>query len=302
MSIFNIRYFPGAALVALSAIALPAVPAAASPSLLVPAYFYPGTGGPGGVGDGWAAMTTAAAGGASIVAVMNPNSGPGASADSAYTTALTNLEAAGGTAIAYVPTGGGSDSLTTVESQVATYIAQYGGLIKGFFLDEMNVLPSTLSYYQSLNSYIKALSPSYLTVGNPGHPFLNGVSPASYLSVADVLNVFEGPDTGAPGAAGFNNFPYGQSWFQTAPAGAIANIVFDVQDAATMTADIAKSISLNAGALYVTDLGAGGANPYDALPSYWTQEVAALPEPGTALVLGFAALALRRRRKQPIRA
>ncbi len=65
----------------------------------------------------------------------------------------------------------------------------------------MFITPSTLSYYQSLNAYIKGLTPSYTIIGNPGQPFLNGVAPQEYLSTADVFNIFEGPNTApSPGA------------------------------------------------------------------------------------------------------
>src|SRR5580658_115253 len=82
---------------------------------IVPAYFYPGTGGPGGVGDGWAAMAAAAAQ-IPVTAVFNPDSGPlPGPADPNYVNAMTNLEIAGGKAVAYVYTEDGSAPLTTVE-------------------------------------------------------------------------------------------------------------------------------------------------------------------------------------------
>jgi len=48
---------------------------------------------------------------------------------------MTNLENAGGKAVAYVYTNNGSTPVATVESQMTTYISQYGSLIDGFFLD-----------------------------------------------------------------------------------------------------------------------------------------------------------------------
>lgn len=260
---------------------------AGSIGVLVPSYFYPGGGGPGGAGDGWSAMT-AAASQISVTAILNPNSGPvSGPADPNYITAMTNLENAGGKVVAYVYTNNGGTPLATVESEVSTYINQYGSLINGFFLDGMNVLPSTLSYYQSLDAYIKALPSAYSVFANPGQPFLNGVSPSDYLTTADVLNIFEGPDTAPAGSAGFNNYPYGLNWFESHPRDRFANITYNVPSSAAMLADIARANQLNAGYLYITDQGVN--NPYAQLPSYWNQEISALatttPEPGSLSLL-----------------
>jgi hypothetical protein len=263
--------------------------------VLVPAYFYPGTGGPGGVGDGWAAMA-AQAGNVPITAIFNPNSGPlPGPPDSNYVNAMTNLENAGGTAIAYVFTNNGNAPLANVESEISTYLTQYGGLIKGFFLDGMYILPSTLSYYQSIYSFIKGQDSSFTVVGNPGNPFLNGVTPQQFLSTADILNIFEGPNKApSPGAAGFDAYPYGLNWFQSYPSNRFSNIVFDVPadagnpaTSSAMLADLSKAVQLNAGEVFFTDQTLP--NPYAQLPSYWDQEVAAVasvPEPGSLTIMG----------------
>jgi hypothetical protein len=296
----------------------PACARADGVGIIVPSYFYPGTGGPGGSGDGWAAMTLAASQ-VSITAVLNPDSGPlPGQADPNYVTAMTNLENAGGHVVAYVFTDNGLAPRATVESEISTYIAQYGKLINGFFLDGMFVTPSTLSYYQDLHSYINGLSPSYTVIGNPGQPFLNGLSPQDYLSVANTFNIFEGPNTApSSGAPGFDRYPNGLNWFQSFPRGDFSNTIFDVPadagdplQSSAMLADVAKAYQLNAGYIYVTDQRGG--NPYSQLPSYWDQEVVAIasvPEPGTLslLVSGglFAALAtgvrsrMRGRRAEP---
>jgi hypothetical protein len=287
---------------------------------LVPSYFYPGTGGPGGAGDGWAAMATAAST-IPVTAIFNPFSGPlPGPPDPNYVTAMTNLEAApGGSVVAYVFTNEGMAPIATVESQIQTYITQYGGLIKGFFLDGMNILPTTLSYYQSLYSYIKGLDNSYNVVGNPGSPFLNGVTPQQFLSTADVLNIFEGPHIApSPGAAGFDAYPYGINWFQNFPSNRFSNIVFDVPGdngnpmmSSAMLADLSKAVQLNAGNVYFTDQTLP--NPYAQLPAYWDQEVSAIasasavPEPGSLTIMASGCLlatlmAARRRsrtRRQP---
>jgi hypothetical protein len=257
-----------------------------------------------------------------LTAILNPNSGPapGLTPDPNYVNAITNLETAGGSVVAYVFTDSGNAPIASVESQISTYITQYGSLIEGFFLDGMLVTPSTLAYYQSLDSYIKAINPSDTVIGNPGQPFLNGVTPADYLSTADVFNIFEGPNTApSPGAAGFDAYPYGQNWFENYPNNRFSNVVFDVPanagypgHSSAMLTDLAKAAQLNAGDVYITDLSGG--NPYTALPSYWDQEVAALdqlnavPEPGglttlfsAGVVWSLASVVKRSRRKrQPI--
>jgi len=256
---------------------------------------------------------TAAAGMVPLTAIFNPDSGPGPSTDPNYVAALTNLETAGGYVVAYLPTNFGGIPLANIESQVQAYRTQYGSLINGFFIDQMNITPSTLSYYQAIDSYIKSLNPAYSVFGNPGSPFLNGVSPQDYLSTADVLNIFEGPNT-APslGAPGFDAYPYGLNWFQSYSSSQFSNIIYDVPadlgspgTSAAMLADLNRAAQLNAGDIYITDQGLP--NPYAQLPSYWDQEVAALhaqdvsmPEPGAlgylvgATLCGSLAVAARR--------
>jgi len=265
---------------------------------IVPSYFSPGTGGPGGVGDGWAAMT-AAARTISVTAVLNPNSGPiSGPPDPNYVTAMTNLENAAGKTVAYVFTDGGNTALSAIESQITTYRSQYGSLIDGFYLDGMSVTAGTLSYYQSVNGYIKGLNPSYAVIGNPGQPYLNGVLPADYLSTGDVFDIFEGPSSAPAGYTGFNNYPYGQTWYESYPAGRFDNTIYGAAGESMMEADVATAEELNAGDVYVTDQG--GNNPYAQLPSYWDQEVvaiASLPEPATFGMIGVAAMGLLGRRR-----
>jgi Spherulation-specific family 4 len=281
------------ALVFAAILQLPASCVAGAVGTIVPAYFYPGTGGPGGVGDGWAAMAAAAAE-IPVTAILNPNSGPlPGSPDPNYVNAMTNLEQAGGHVVAYIYTGDGAVPLATVEGEVSTYITQYGGLIGGFFVDAMSLAPSTLSYYQDLDGYIKSLNSSYTVIGNTGNPRLHGVSPADYLSTADVFDIFEGPPD--PGSSGFADYPYGEDWFLNYPSNRFSNTIYGVPVSALLP-DLNKALQLNAGGIYITDVS--GANPYDQLPSYWDQEVSELqrdpvepvPEPNALSTLMFGGL------------
>jgi hypothetical protein len=250
---------------------------------IVPAYFYPGTGGPGGSGDGWAAMA-AAASQISLTAIFNPDSGPlPGPPDANYTNAMTNLENAGGHVVAYIYTDYGATPLATVESEVSTYLSQYGSLIDGFFLDAMSNLPAQVAYYQSIDSYVKGLSPTYNVIGNPGTS-----TDQSYLTgaAANTFVTFENNQSAFPGYTP-------PSWVYTYPSSDFANIVYNAPTTADMLLDIAQAGRQNTGYIYVTDQNLP--NPYGELPSYWNQEVSALaaasaPEPATGPITAAAGL------------
>lgn len=246
----------------------------AGQGLLVPAYFYPGTGGPGGVGDGWAAMT-AAASQVPVTAIFNPDSGPGPGEDPTYAAAMTSLEHAGGKVVAYIYTDYGNTPVSTVESEVQTYLGQYGGLINGFFLDGMSNLPGEVSYYNQIYTFIKGLSSSNQVIGNPGT-----ATDQAYLTTptADTFVTFENDAAGYPGATP-------PSWVDDYPASDFANVIYDQTSVSGMLADLALAAQRNVGSVYVTDepINPPSGYLYDQLPSYWDQEVAALaavPEPG----------------------
>jgi Spherulation-specific family 4 len=272
--------------------------------VLVPAYFYPGTGGTGGVGDGWAAMASAA-GTISVTAIFNPDSGPlPGPPDPNYITAMTNLELAGGKVVAYIYTDYGAIPLATVEGEITTYLSQYGNLsshpisnlINGFFFDGMSNSPGEVSYYQSLYSFVKGLGAQYEVMGNPGT-----ATNSSYLAAsppaADTFMTYEGSASG-----------YTSANTSTGPSSLYSTTIYDQATVAGMQADITFAAQNNVGYVYVTDQSL---NPptgylYDQLPSYWDQEVAAIaaasvPEPGsiTLMVSGcmVAALGIALRRR-----
>jgi hypothetical protein len=303
------------AIVAAICTSSPCFQARAELAALVPMYVYPA-----GSGLTYWNQLDSSASKINIDAIVNPASGPGMVTDPNYVAAINNLIATPhGEAFGYISSNFGHASLSQVESDINGYITLYGGAkFSGFFIDQMYLHadlagnPSTLSFYQSIYSYIKGLNPSYSVIANPGSPFLNGLSESQYLSTANQFVIFEGPNKApSPGAPGFDAYPYGLNWFQKYSSSRFANIVFDVpadsgnpSQSAAMLSDLQKAYSLNAGSFFITD--ATLPNPYDHLPSYWDQEVAAisrLPEPSslvmasTCALAGIAALALRRRRR-----
>jgi hypothetical protein len=263
---------------------LAAQPAAADPlQVLVPAYFYP-------VGNPYWGELNTAAGRISLTAIMNPNSGPGNSADPNYVAAVNSLEAAGGRVLGYVYTLYGARSEADVEADVNAYISFYH--INGIFFDQQSTDPAEVGYYADLYNYVKSKNPAYQVIANPGTN-----TQQAYLSTptADALVTFE--DT-AGAYAGYTP----ASWANGYSANHFADIIHTQPTAAGMLADLQLAQQRHAGLVYVTDDTLP--NPYDTLPSYWDQEVAAiaasaLPEPSSLalLVTGAIAVGLSRMRR-----
>jgi hypothetical protein len=211
--------------------------------LLIPAYFDP-TAFPAL----WTQMQTAPIG--SII-VMNPASGPGSSSNPAYVSAVAALQGAGMKVVGYIDTAGGGTTIASVEAQVNTYISWYG--VNGVFFDNASTSSAEFSYYSTLYTYVHGTS-APLVVLNHG-----AIPNSGYLAYGDVLNIFEGT------YAAFTQY-VAPTWAQ-ANTNKIANIVYatssgQLQEAAYLTVyGYAQSI-------YITN--GSGANPYSALPSYWT--------------------------------
>ncbi|MCM2494221.1 spherulation-specific family 4 protein [Burkholderia glumae] len=247
--------------------------------LVVPAYFYPS-------GSGATAWNTLATNAASVplTAIVNPNSGPGTAADPAYTGAIAKLRAAGGKVIAYVHTSYGARPLSDVTADINKYLAFYA--VDGFFIDEManDATTAHVQYYQSLYNYIKGLSPNYQVVNNPGTTL-----PEIYASlpVADRFVVYENKQANY---AGF----VPNAWQAAYGADRFVHIVYNAS-ASQLTGVLQLAVTNGAGGIYVTSLKLP--NPYNGLPSYWSQEVLAVaalnPAPVSALGKNGRAAAVR---------
>jgi hypothetical protein len=227
-------------------------------SLLVPAYFYPVANG------GWDRMA-AAAEVAPVTAILNPDSGPGSSADPVYAAAINKLRGDGGRVVGYIHTSYGKRPLAAVEAEVNAYASFYA--LDGFFVDEMATTSAEVTYYQALYAFIKTLNANYEVIGNPGTS-----TQQTYLTspAADVLVDFEG-----------NQAAYGKasppSWVSNFGSEHFGSIVGRVGKVKTMYADLSRAKQRNAGYVYVTDQNLGNfKTAYDRLPVYWNQEVAAM--------------------------
>lgn len=222
---------------------------------LVPAYFYPD-------GDNWEKVCDKAETklGGSII-VMNPASGPGSSADPAYTEAIEYCHQKGQNVIGYVATAYADRSYGAVRGDIDTYEDLYPAL-DGIFVDEMSNDVATKNYYRDLYKHVADIWADGVVVGGPG----SAASTAWQVkapAVADLLVVFEGPKSA------YNDWAP-PSWVLSRPAELFAALVYDTPTKSKMKKVCADSKENNAGWVYVTDDDLS--NPWDRLAKYWKAE------------------------------
>src|SRR5438876_7121083 len=223
--------------------------ATSSSGVVIPLYTYPTDG-------SWAASLQAkkAHPNVPIIAVINPSDGPGGSSDSNYVQGVKDFQAAGIIVIGYVATGYASHGMSDLDTQISLYKTWYS--VNGIFFDEMSNNAGNENYYSTLNTYVKSLGMT-MTMGNPGTSV-----PSSYIGILDSLCIFE--------QAGLPTLSYLSS-YSGHPKSTFAYIGLSVS---TLNTSYEVSSSNYVQWIYITD--AGGGNPYDVLPSYFMNEVAAL--------------------------
>ncbi len=226
------------------------------PSLLVPAYIYPG--GPGL--EAWQQLAKDART-TNVEIILNPASGPGEKRNPSFVKLVGNIRKAGGKVLGYVPTKYGKRDLAEVERDVRTYLKFYE--VDGFLLDEMAGTKEFLPYYRKTHRLIKELQPALRIVANPGQPYID----EGYMKTADCLLLFEGnPDAFA------KYKPLVPSpWIKRYPPNRFGVTVHTVRTAADMRRTIEQANQTRAGWVFITDRLMP--NPYDALPTYWDEEV-----------------------------
>lgn len=186
--------------------------------------------------------------------------GAGTAPEPHFQALVDKAHAAGIKILGYSSTEYGQRPAAQVEADVRNYQAWYHA--NGMFLDLTASDTGELGYYQNLAGYIHSTIPQSLIWLNPGDFPAQG-----YMSVGDVVMVFEGS------YAGYRQLQV-PGWVSHYDPSRFVNVVY-----ATSRSDLAGAVSLagsrRAGYLFVTDLP-GSPNPYGALPSYWSQEVAAV--------------------------
>jgi hypothetical protein len=224
---------------------------AAPIGIMAPAYFYPG--------PLWNSLSNAAKQ-APLIAIMNPNNGPDTSQNSDYVAAVNGVRSAGGKVTGYVYTSYGARLLTQVETDIDRYLTFYN--VDGFFVDEMTNDSDTnhLNYYATLFQYIKTKDAKLSITGNPGTN-----TREEYLArpATEAVVIFED-------GTGYDSF-IPSSWVTNHLARQFVHLAYNVTNASTMSNYVSLAVSRNAGWVYVTNDKLS--NPWDTLPSYWTNEV-----------------------------
>jgi hypothetical protein len=219
--------------------------------VFIPAYFDANT---------WSQATASKP--APSAMILNPATGVGAgnAPDPAFQTAVRQARAAGTVILGYSSTNSGLRPIAQIEADVRNYKAWYG--VTGIFLDSVNGIASELPYYEQVASYIHRIIPGTSVWLNPG------IYPdQQYMSVGDVVMVFEGT------YAQYRNIQV-PSWARDFPPTKFANTIYGAPSSSQANMAISLSQRRNAGYVYVTNLA--GANPYNALPAYWSSEDSAI--------------------------
>src|SRR5438552_8602141 len=192
-----------------------------------------------------------------LLAVFNPNSGPGRSKDPDYVQGIKNLQAAGVVVLGYVWTGYGRVSLSKVENQVSSYKNWYA--VNGIFFDGMAYVTGSEKYYSTLNSYAKSLGMTY-TMGDPGTTTLK-----SYIGTLDSIIIYE--SAGTPSLSYLASATFYPSYSKS-------NFGFLAYSVPSLDTSFETSTSTYVQWMYITNDGLS--NPWDTLPPYFMNEVAAL--------------------------
>jgi serine/threonine protein kinase len=225
--------------------------------ILVPAYFYPG-------GKGlrqWDRLIDSA-GAVGLVAVVNPQSGPGEEFNPSYAEVIDRAKAAGITMIGYVSTGHTKRPLLAVKADVDRWVRFYPR-IDGIFFDEQASEANRVTYYASLYDHMRQVLPMGLVVTNPGT-----VCAEEYLSRPAT-------DVGCLAEASRSLVDYRVPvWADRYPANRFCALIEGVVSRDKMREYIGEMPGKRFGYCYITD--ATGPNPWGGLPSYWEAEVAAV--------------------------
>ncbi len=187
-------------------------PASTTPSgTIIPLYSYPSPG-------AWDSVINAkkAYPKVPVLAVVNPNSGPGYAADSAYMAGIAKLTGAGVKAIGYVATTYGNKSVANVEAEISRWRSLYPATT-GIFFDEMTNRAGAEAYYKTITNFAHSHGFN-VTIGNPGTDVAK-----SFIGSVDVILVYEAAGLPSTASMGGWHASYDKHNFGIIPYGVAMN-------------------------------------------------------------------------------
>ena len=190
-----------------------------------------------------------------IIAIINPDNGPGASQDPNYITGIQKLQSSGVTVIGYVYTSYALRSASIVAADIDQYKTWYN--VNGIFFDEMSNISGHEAYYRNLSDYAKSNGLAF-TVGNPGIDTLS-----SYVGTVDNLIIYE--NAGLPSTTSISG------WHTDYDKKSFSLLSYAVS---ALDRSFFSGGSDYVGYMYITNDNLP--NPWDALPSYFADLVASL--------------------------
>jgi serine/threonine protein kinase len=227
--------------------------------LLVPAYFYPG-------GEGlaeWQRLLKAPAP-ATVVIIVNAASGPGKAVDPNFARVIDKAQEKGFTLIGYVSTSYAKRPAEEVKEDIDRWVRFYPG-VEGIFIDEQASGATDIGYYAALYQYTRKRRGLRLVVANPGttcaEEYLRrpGADVVCPVESTRPLRQFRPP-----------------AWAAGYQAGRFAALLHRVADPGRMKQDILGMADRRLGYCYITDRSPP--NPWDRLPGYWQEELAAVQQ------------------------
>ena len=225
--------------------------AADATGVIVPLYIYPGS--------SWDELIEIKNNNSAvpIIAVINPDSGPGSIKDPNYVAGIQELKAEGIIVLGYTWTDYGARSSTAVRSEITKYKNWYA--VDGIFFDAMSNLRGKLNYYKNLDNFATSRGLT-MTVGNAG----TDTKPAFVGSVDNIV-IYESP--------GMPSLSYLGGWHSNYDK---ANFSFISYDVNSLNESFVAGAAQRVGYMYITDDDLP--NPYDSLPDYLSDLVSMLAQ------------------------
>ena len=217
--------------------------------ILIPAYFDP-TDSP----KLWTQLNNAA-NSKEIVAIANPNNGPGKKQQESYASAINALKTNGGKTVGYILSGYGKRGIDLMKKDIDNWLTWYPG-IDGIFVDEMSNTNKAdhINLYQDIFNYIKGKNTNLRVIGNPGINTLE-----AYMPTVDTVIIYE--DT----QANFKSYKQ-DAWNLRYDASRFGMLFYNATEA-DMNSLGATIDTMHVGSRYCTNDKLN--NPWDSLPVYF---------------------------------